>query len=86
MSKENGAQRLATLIVPTILQGQLTGVRAIRIGARKVHVELLDTAWKIPRSLLPSVLPSDYSELAELVRPLARSHGIEMDSFMPRRN
>lgn len=82
MAINSGTANPATFIVPSNLQGQITGVRLIRLGVRKVHVELLETAWKFPRKLLPHVLPTDYGELASLVRPLARSEGVEVDSIL----
>lgn len=75
-------ESLDTFLVPSNLQGLISGVRIIRIGVEVVHVELLDTAWQIPRSLLPNVLPTDYSDLADLVRPLASRKGIEVDSIL----
>lgn len=76
---------LATWIVPPVYLGQITGVAGVMVGVRVVKCQLLATAYKFPRKYLPSVLPSDYTELAELVRSAVRLYGTEIDPLLPKR-
>jgi len=68
--------------VPPLAQGQLVGVLAISIGSRVVKCQLLNSAWRFPRKLLPRELPDDYARLAEMVRKLARAFGEEIDPIL----
>ena len=68
-----------TFIIPPILHGQLSGVVALKVGARSVHVQLLARTVRIRRNALPAQLPKDYMELAALVRPIALREGIDVD-------
>lgn len=68
-----------TFIIPPVLHGQLSGVVALKVGARSVHVQLLGRTVRIRRNSLPTQLPKDYMELASLVRPIALRDGIDVD-------
>lgn len=72
----------AILIVPTNMMGDISGVRAISIGARKVRAQLFSACYSFKRSALPKVLPDDYMELANLIRPIARDIGIECGNIV----
>jgi hypothetical protein len=72
----------ATWIVPSRLQGMLSGVAVIVVGARVIKCQLHATAYRFARKHLPRVLPTDFAELAELVRRAAREHGTEIDPIL----
>jgi hypothetical protein len=73
---------LHTLIVPPTAHYLLFGVKAIRVGARSVRVQLEGATYRMPRSALPAVLPQDAS-LCELARKAARDVGVECDAIVP---